>query len=348
MDEDFSDTFLGFSAPRELAAAQDERPTAPATGSRGSVRARPAKPAAAAAGRRPGLGDDMMAGINRNEERLENTRRERDLDTIMSTQQQLSFDVKEVKELLTAKKGKSVSIRKASLFPGIDTGTFEHLLKSIWTSGPDRRNGGNAALHFRRLLVKYCHTKETWSYNPVMRKRLAVAYFRVVESNHEDLMRRCKVDTLETTQLQLFITKFILSQVDHQITQFKSYIKGKIKDYFCMAFGVRRTRCPATDPEDLASFDLLERNVTLNHERIKFVVTELFGEQLKCLGSDDGVCDEFTAFMFNVWNDLRNWSGYGAYAPSYADLAWILNIAEESFVELSSADQQNKYVFFCT
>ena len=85
MDEEFSDTFLGFARPAELAPEELERPSAPSTGGRGGrshARPRPAN-AAAAAGRREGLGDAMLDGINRNDERCDSVRRERDLDSLI-------------------------------------------------------------------------------------------------------------------------------------------------------------------------------------------------------------------------------------------------------------------------
>ena len=85
-------------------------------------------------------------------------------------------------------------------------------------------------------------------------------------------------------------------------------------------------RCPQDSllshgPRRSFIFRSLGLNATLNHKRINYVVTELSGEELKCLGSDDGQCDEINPFLSNAWNDLRNWYGYGTHAPSYADIA---------------------------
>jgi len=288
----------------------------------------------------------MLSGIHRNEERQGTSRHMRDLAAMLATQQELMSEVREVKSLMTTKKAK-VSAPKSDLFPTVDTEGFAKLLSIVRAAGPVRTGGGNAALHFRRLLVKFCHTRRQWSYNPKMRKKLAIVYFRVLESLHGDDLKRLKVDTLSDVQTNVFITKFISPVVDHNITQFRSHAKGKIKDFFCMAYGVPRVRCAPFDPDDPFGFDLQARNITINHDMIDYVVKQLFGDDLLCMGSDTGQCNNLIQFLFTTWNELRNWSGYGAHAPSFNDIAWILTTAEDSFIELQSEDQKKKCVF-CT
>ena len=347
MDEEFSDTFLGFARPAELAPEELERPSAPSTGGRGGrshARPRPAN-AAAAAGRREGLGDAMLDGINRNDERRDSVRRERELDSLIENVSGLRSDFQQY--LAKSKKcGGTVSNRKADLFPGVNVEGFAALLASIRHAGPVRVGGGNAALHFRRLLVKYCHIKGTWSYHPAMKKRLAVLYFKVLQTLHADDLEKLKVDTLSTAQVNVFIAKFLSSVVDHNITQWKSHIKGKIKDNFCMSFAVPRTRFTAPDEQDPAYFDLLGRNTKINHQRIAYTCSELLGKECGCLQLDDVGCDQFVSFLFSVWNDVRNWSGYGAFAPSFHDVAWIVHVADQAFTELASEDQVIRCVFF--
>ena len=346
MDEEFTDSFLGFSRPRELGATDIVRPSAPSTGGRGTARPRPANAAAAASGRREGLGDAMMDGIARNDERREISRRDRDVDTLIASHQELLSNVKQLTSLITDKKGASVSARKASLFPGVDTEGFMRLLAAVRGAGPVRSGGGNASLHFRRLLVKFCHTKSTWSYNPLMRKRLANIYFKVLQSCHGDELTRLKVDTLTAEQLKMFIAKFLSSVVDHNICQWRSHIKGKIKESLGFAFGVPRSRCVPVDEDDPYSFDLMARNTKLNHRNLSFVMTDLFGEKLGVLGNQDNNCDDLISFLFQVWNELRNWSSYGANAPSVDDIAWMLDVAEDAFTDLQSDDHKKRCVFF--
>lgn len=345
MDAEFTDTFLGFSRPRVVSPDECVRPAAPSTGGRGSGTPRPRNPTVAASGRREGLGDAMMDSLNRNDERRDSSRRDRDLETLIASQLELSSDVKHLASLMSAKKGSSVSARKANLFPGVDTDGFVKLLASVRTAGPVRSDGGNATLHFRRLLVKWCHTRSSWSYNPKMRKRLAAVYFGVMQQCHLEELIRLKVDTLTEVQTKMFVTKFMSPVVDHNICQWKSHIKSKIKDSMCMAYGVPRSRCVDVDEDDLLSFDLMNRNIVLNHRNLKFVVDNLFGDDLRVLETKDGSCDDLISFLFHVWNEVRNWSGYGASAPSVDDVAWMLDVAEESFIELQSNDNQKKYVF---
>lgn len=348
MDQEFGEQFLGISRPAELAATDIDRPLAPSTGGRGTARIRPAANTSAS-GRREGLGDAMLEGLTRNDERREVSRRDRDLDTLIASQKELSSNVQQLASLISNnKKGVSVSARKASLFPGVDTDGFSKLLMAVRTAGPVRTGGGNASLHFRRLLIKYCHTKGSWSYDPRMRKRLAMLYFQVLQSCHAEELTRFKVDTLTESQTKMFVSKFMSSVVDHNICQWKSHIKGKIKEGLCIAFGVPKFRCPAVEPDDHFTFDLMIRNTKVNHSSLKYVVDELFGETLRVLGADDGNCDDFISFMFHAWNEVRNWSGYGASAPSVDDIAWVIDIAEEAFTELQSDDAKQRRGFLAT
>jgi len=291
----------------------------------------------------------MLEGITRNEERREVSRRDRDLDTLIASQKELSSNVQQLASLISNnnKKGVSVSARKASLFPGVDVDSFSKLLTGVRAAGPVRSGGGNASLHFRRLLVKYCHTKGSWSYDPRMRKRLAVLYFKVLQSCHAEELTRCKVDTMTESQAKMFVTKFMSPVVDHNICQWKSHIKGKIKEALCMVYGVPKFRSPAVEQDDPHTFDLMVRNTVVKHQNLKYVVETLFGETLKVLGDEDGNCYDFISFMFHTWNEVRNWSGYGASAPSVHDIAWVLDICEEAFIELQSDDQKTRSVFFC-
>jgi hypothetical protein len=179
-----------------------------------------------------------------------------------------------------------------------------------------------------------------------MRKRLANIYFKVLQSCHGDELTRLKVDTLTAEQLKMFIAKFLSSVVDHNICQWRSHIKGKIKESLGFAFGVPRSRCVPVEEDDPYSFDLMARNTKLNHQNLSFVMTDLFGEKLGVLGNQDNNCDDLISFLFQVWNELRNWSSYGANAPSVDDIAWMLDVAEDAFTDLQSDDHKKRCVFF--